>query len=153
METISVHSWGLDWAWGVPLIILSILIHVVGLKYIGDSVVNLQSRLKLRSSAGGVNVAVVGAMALLMIMLHSSEVMAWAIAYRILDALPDAKTSMLYSLGAMTTYGHAEIFLRPKWQLLGAMEALDGMFLFGLTTAFMFAIFQSIGAFERHRRA
>jgi len=38
---------------------------------------------------------------------------------------------MLYSLSAMTTYGHANLFLKDRWQLMGALEALNGMLLFG----------------------
>jgi hypothetical protein len=51
---------------------------------------------------------------------------------------------MLYSLGAITSYGHAKLSLQDQWQLLGALEALNGMLLFGLSTAFMFAIIQSV---------
>jgi hypothetical protein len=51
---------------------------------------------------------------------------------------------MLYSLSALTTYGHANIFLDTKWQMMGALEALNGMLLFGLTTAFLFAMIQRV---------
>jgi hypothetical protein len=51
---------------------------------------------------------------------------------------------MLYSLGAITSYGHAQIFVDPHWQMLGAFEALNGMILFGLTTAFLFGLVQKI---------
>jgi hypothetical protein len=49
---------------------------------------------------------------------------------------------MLYSLNAMTTYGHVEIFLAQHRRLMGALEALNGMMLFGLTTAFLFGVLQ-----------
>jgi hypothetical protein len=42
----------------------------------------------------------------------------------------------------MTTFGHAEIFLATHWRLMGALEALNGVMLFGLTTAFLFAVIQ-----------
>jgi hypothetical protein len=61
---------------------------------------------------------------------------------------------MLYSLSAMTTYGHANLYLKDHWRLMGALEALNGMLLFGLTTAFLFAMIQTIwplGSKERHR--
>jgi hypothetical protein len=51
---------------------------------------------------------------------------------------------MLYSLSAMTTYGHANLFLAPHWQMMGALEALNGMMLFGLTTAFLFSVIQTV---------
>jgi hypothetical protein len=61
---------------------------------------------------------------------------------------------MLYSLSAMTSYGHANLFLNNRWQLMGALEALNGMLLFGLTTAFLFAMIQRIwplGSRDHHR--
>jgi len=88
--------------------------------------------------------------------LHAIEAAARAGAYRVLGALPDSKSAMLYSLSAMTTYGHANIFLEPHWQMMGALEALNGMLLFGLTTAFLFAMIQEVwpvGSRERHRRS
>ena len=47
---------------------------------------------------------------------------------------------MLYSLNAITSYGHASVSLENQWELLGALEALNGWLLFGLTTAFLFAM-------------
>ena len=66
--------------------------------------------------------------------------MIWAAAYRYLGALPDTQSAVLYSMSAMTSYGHANIFLEARWQLMGALESLNGMMLFGLTTAFLFAM-------------
>jgi hypothetical protein len=51
---------------------------------------------------------------------------------------------MLYSLKAMTTCGHANITLDLHWQMMGTLEALNGVILFGLTTAFLFSVIQSI---------
>jgi hypothetical protein len=87
-------------------------------------------------------------------MLHGLEAGIWAAAYRLLGALPDNRSAMLYSVGAMTTYGHANIFLENRWQMMGALEALDGMLLFGLTTAFLFAMIQRVWPLgsRQHRR-
>jgi hypothetical protein len=51
---------------------------------------------------------------------------------------------MLYSISAMTTFGHANLYLENRWQMMGALEALNGLILFGITTAFMFAIIQRV---------
>jgi hypothetical protein len=32
--------------------------------------------------------------------------------------------------------------LQPHWQLMGALEAADGMLLFGMSTAFIFTVMQ-----------
>jgi len=34
------------------------------------------------------------------------------------------------------------VFLEERWQLMGALEALNGIILFGMTTAFLFAAIQ-----------
>ncbi len=51
---------------------------------------------------------------------------------------------MLYSLNAITTYGHSDVALSGHWQLMGALEALNGMLLFGLSTAFLYGILQRV---------
>jgi hypothetical protein len=60
-------------------------------------------------------------------------------------ALSDFGTAMLYSLSAITSYGHVEVLLAPRWRLMGAIEDLNGIMLFGLTTAFFFNVFQTVG--------
>ena len=81
--------------------------------------------------------------------LHGAEAAAWAAAYLFLGVVPDPKSATLYSLNAMTTYGHESVSLAQHWQMMGALEALNGMLLFGLTTAFLFAMIQEVWQFHR----
>ena len=97
-------------------------------------------------------IAVIGRAALLATVLHGLEAGLWAVAYRGLDALPDSRSAMLYSLSAMSSYGHANLYLRDQWQLMGAFEALNGMLLFGLTTASLFAMIREVWDMERRER-
>jgi hypothetical protein len=43
----------------------------------------------------------------------------------------------------MTTRGASGLTLPSHWQMLGALEAVDGMLLFGVSTAFVFAVIQT----------
>ena len=56
---------------------------------------------------------------------------------------------MLYSLDAITSYGHAAIFLADRWRLLGAIEAVNGLILFGLITAFLYAAIHEVWPLRR----
>jgi hypothetical protein len=85
-----------------------------------------------------------GVTALCAALLHGIEALMWAVAYLLLGALPDHRAAVLYSLGAMTTFGNADLHLARHWQLMGVLEASNGWILFGLTTAFMFTIMQAI---------
>jgi len=137
-------AWNADWAWSLPLIVLNVVIHVLGLGLIHERVVRGLSGAMDRRHFTAVFAVVMGATALLATILHAIEGTIWAAAYRLLGALPDNKSAMLYSLSAITSYGHANIFLEPHWQMMGALEALNGMLLFGLTTAFLFAMIQEV---------
>ena len=143
-----------DWTWSLPLIVLTVVIHVCGLALIGGKFVNVLGEPLDRRRFILKFAVVIGGAALLASVLHGIEGAIWAAAYRFLGALPDNRSAMLYSLSAMTTYGHANLYLKAHWQLMGALEALDGMLLFGLTTAFLFAMIQSVwplGSRQRHR--
>jgi len=154
MHPSGVGTWTGDWAWSLPLIVLTVMIHVCGLAVIGEKVVEALGESADRRRFMLKFALVMGTTSLLATILHGIEGAIWAAAYRFLGALPDDRTAMLYSISAMTTYGHAALYLKDRWQLMGALEALNGVLLFGLTTAFMFAMIQRawpLGSRERHR--
>lgn len=144
MEATSISTWSGNWAWSLPLIVLTVAIHSFGLRQVdlrvsrilGGSATNRVPRLTLAT--------IMPSTALCAAILHGVEASIWAAAYFLLSALPDTKSAMLYSLNAMTSYGHAEVYLRLHWQLMGALEALNGLILFGLTTAFLFTVMQKV---------
>ena len=142
-------TWAMDWGWSLPLILVNVLMHVCGLTMIHDVVVGrLQDRSDRRiflvKFTGITGIAVV-----LMIVLHWLEAVTWALAYRLLEALPDIKTAMLFSLGAMTGFGASNVSLPPHWHMMGVLQSLAGLLLFGLTTAFMFAMIQAVWPAQR----
>jgi hypothetical protein len=137
-------NWCADWAWGLPLIVLTVIIHVVALGLISQRVIRVTSGTIARRSPIYEFVLIVGAATLSGSILHGIEAGIWAAAYRFLGALPDNKSAMLYSLNAITSYGHASLSLEAHWELMGAIEALNGWLLFGLTTAFLFGLIQRV---------
>jgi hypothetical protein len=154
MHPTGVGTWTGDWAWSLPLIVLTVVIHVCGLAVIGESVVKVLGESVDRRRFMIKFAIVMAVTSLLATILHGIEGAIWAAAYWFLAALPDARTAMLYSISAMTSYGHAALFLKDRWQMMGALEALNGMLLFGLTTAFLFAMIQRvwpIGSRDHHR--
>jgi len=153
MNAVNVGAWSTNWVWSLPLIVLTVVMHVIGLGLVNESLVRTLSGTMERGGFMAKFSVVMGITALLATLLHGVEAATWAAAYRLLGILPDSKSAILYSLGAMTTYGHANLFLKEQWQLMGAPEALNGMLLFGLTTAFLFAMIQKVwplGSRGRH---
>lgn len=151
MNPGTVAAWGADWAWGLPLIVLTVVFHAGGLGLISKDLNSRLSRELPRHRSFAAIVAI-GSTALSATILHALEAAMWAGTYRLVGASPDRKTAMLYSLNAMTSYGHASLYLEPRWQMMGALEALNGWILFGLTTAFLFVIFQKAWPHTRSER-
>ncbi len=141
-------SWDNNWAWALPLIVLTLILHVVGLALINVRMVRALSHFRASRRFFPMFVFVMGVTALLAILLLAFEAALWAAAYCSLGALPDGRTAMLYSLNAMTSYGHTDLVLAPHWRLMGALEALDGMLLFGLTTAFLYGHIRQVWPVE-----
>ena len=141
---VIVHplNWGADWEWGLPLIVLNVVIHVIGLGLMRRRVDRVAAGAIVKRRPISTFVLVMAATTLGATTMHAMEAGIWAVAFRILNALPDNKSAMLYSLNAITSYGHTDLSLGAHWELMGAMEALNGWLLFGLTTAFLFGILE-----------
>ena len=80
--------------------------------------------------------------AVLLAVLHGIEAAVWAAAYVWLGALNSPQDAILYSLDSMATRGASGLRLEQHWRMMGALEAFDGMLLFGISTAFIFAVMQ-----------
>ena len=137
-------DWASDWLVSVPLIVLSVTLHVGGLAFMNELVIEALERRRRGRHFFLMFGFVVGGVTLLTVALHALGAAIWALAYLGLGILPDQRSAMLYSISAMTTYGHHDIFLPNGWQMMGALESLTGMLLFGLTTAFLFAVIQKV---------
>ncbi|WP_424363176.1 hypothetical protein [Methylocystis parvus] len=131
--------WGGDWLWGLPVIVLTITLHICVFVFVERM---LARSLKTRERHAAYRIASITLVALIAIALHAFEALIWAVLFVFVKALPDPRDAVLYSLSSITAFGHAPLFLDKRWQLLGAMEAMNGVILFGLTTAFLFAAVQ-----------
>jgi hypothetical protein len=88
-------------------------------------------------------IGLVAAAGLLLAVLHGIEAAVWAAAYLWLGALDSPLDALLYSVDSMSTRGASGLTLEGHWRMVGALEAVDGMLLFGISTAFIFALMHS----------
>jgi hypothetical protein len=134
-----VH-WFNNWIWGVPLIVLTVLVHTFGLLAMRNRMVRaLATYYDDENFSLGFAFAM-GASVLLVTILLAAEATLWALVYVAIGAASDPARAMLYSLEALTTFGHSDVYLAPQWQFLGALEALNGVILIGLSTAFIYSL-------------
>ncbi|MBV8458014.1 MAG: hypothetical protein JO122_15520 [Acetobacteraceae bacterium] len=68
-------------------------------------------------------------------------------------ALGSPADAILYSVDSISTRGASGITLERHWRTMGALEAMDGMLLFGISTAYIFAVLQEYWPLMTRRRS
>ena len=137
-----------NWAWGLSLIALTIAMHGAGIILMALRGLNIRARIESRNHltlprAAAIQIGLIGTVGLLLAALHGVEAALWAAAYWWLGALSSPAEALLYSVDSMSTRGASGLTLEPHWRMMGALEAMDGMLLFGISTAYIFAMMQA----------
>ena len=69
---------------------------------------------------------------------HTVEVFVWSLLYRILGVVNS--DVVYFAFVNYTTLGYGDILPAPQWRLLGPLAAMNGILLFGWSTAVIFEI-------------
>ena len=73
------------------------------------------------------------------------QMAAWAVLYRMLGQFEDFETALYFSGVTFTSLGYGDLTLPKRLRILSAMEAADGLMMFGVISAvFMHALTHSI---------
>ena len=142
METLDYPSW----RWGLSLIALTMAIHAAAVVMMGIAAVKIRLRLETRGFVLWhlipIMTCIVGVMGLLLAVVLVIECGIWAVAYLWLGALDSPLDALLFSIDSMSTRGASGLTLQRHWQLMGALESVNGMLLFGVSTAWLFTVAQ-----------
>jgi len=71
---------------------------------------------------------------------HALEVIVWSLAYSVVDAAPQSANLVYFAFVNYTTLGYGDIVPVERWRLLGPMTAMNGVLLFGWSTAVIFEV-------------
>ena len=71
---------------------------------------------------------------------HVFEVIVWSLAYGIIDVAPTGADLVYFAFVNYTTLGYGDVVPVERWQLLGPMTAMNGVLLFGWSTAVIFQV-------------
>jgi hypothetical protein len=139
---------------GLSLIVVTIAIHttaVVLMAFGLETRVRVDAHQPDRLRAVPAMIVHIGAVALTLAALHGVESVLWATAYWGLGALDSLADASVYSLATMTTFEIPGLTVPPRFQMLSALEAMNGVLLFGISTAFLFAVIQAHWQLISHR--
>jgi ion channel len=71
---------------------------------------------------------------------HGLEVAVWALAYALVGAAPAGSDLLYFAFVNYTTLGYGDVTPVKAWQLLGPMAAMNGILMFGWSTAVLFDV-------------
>lgn len=105
-------------------------------------------RYELRHGRGGVlfwrDVGIVAVVALVAFAAHLIAVATWAVVFTLYGEFSQLSAALYHSAMNYTTLGDSDKIMSPSWRLLASLEAANGMLMFGVSTAMLFAVIQRL---------
>jgi hypothetical protein len=128
---------------GSLMISASVVFHVTVLVYLSHLLKRSASRM---THLPGLTraVAMMAFSVFIIIGVHTGEAWAWAGLYLYLQEFSSLDQALYFSVVTSTTLGYGDLTLSPKSQLLGTFEAMGGLILFGVSTAFLMEIMRRL---------
>jgi Ion channel len=75
---------------------------------------------------------------------HLIEIVIWAATYALVGAVPERVDAYYFAFVNYTTLGYGDIVPIERWRLLGPMAAMNGILLFGWSTAVIYDVLRTI---------
>jgi hypothetical protein len=117
----------------------SVLLYALSTTLLVQLVVRL-----IRSDYSGLsvwkNVVFMLLVSLVTAVVHLIQIALWAAVLLMVGAFLTFDEAFYYSAQSYTALGYGDVVISEQWRLLGPLESINGLLLFGLSTAVMFAI-------------
>lgn len=77
---------------------------------------------------------------------HLVQIAIWAVLFMYIGEFSDFMTAFYHSSVNFASLGYGDIVMSEKWRLLGALEASNGVLMFGLSAGTMLAVMTNLFA-------
>ena len=118
----------------IQCVVVAILLHVL---------VALETRRMIRPTLVWVSSLLVVVM-LIMLAGNLLQMTLWAGLFSAVGEFEDFATAFYHSVVNFATLGYGDLVMSEQRRLLGALEAINGVLMFGLTTGFLFAVLSAL---------
>jgi len=127
---------------GAILILLTTAVHAGGMSLAFRLIRNYATVAGSRLHLG--RVFEVGRVVLIMYLVAIVEVLIWGAAYLVLGIVEGIEKAIYFSAVTFTTLGYGDVVLDGGRRLLSAIEAVNGIIMFGWSTAIVIAVVQRV---------
>jgi Ion channel len=105
-------------------------------------------RYELRLGRAGVlfwrDVGIVAAATVVALAAHLIAIATWALVFTLCGEFSELAPALYHSGMNYTTLGDSDKVMSQSWRLLASFEAANGMLMFGVSTAMLFAVIQRL---------
>lgn len=130
-------------ALGAALIVVTVVIHALAMRA-ALQIVHWAHAERWNLRAAWTITWLTAAVVVMMFLATMVEALIWAWTYLAVGAFETLEPALYFSLVAFTTVGFSDMVLEPPWRILSAIEAANGVMLFGWTTALIFWFLQRL---------
>ena len=133
---------------GSALVAFTVLIHTAGLILIAAVTPPLARWFGFHNHDVGRTLVMTGTVLGILAVL-TVEIWSWALAYIWLGVTAGFNDALILSTAMFSTIGYGEIHIAPAWQLITALEGINGFLMIGWSTAYLVAAATKHGPFRR----
>jgi hypothetical protein len=136
---------------GMSTTLVNIVIHALIMAAV-TRVAHRASLVTETASARSRLVLVMMAVVTVLTLAHIVEIAVWAGVYAVFDAVQRGADAFYFAFVNYTTLGYGDILPVEYWRLLGPMAAMNGILLFGWSSAVIYDVLRTITLAEAARQ-
>ena len=119
-----------DLVFGGAMLVIIVLMHATGVRFITNHVVARWQTIMKRPTAWRADL-LMSSSVFVLLALHLSEMLAWAAALVYSGLVADWRTAGFFAGNTYTTVGYGAFVLPNGWRMLAPIIAISGLFTFG----------------------
>jgi hypothetical protein len=108
------------------------------------SLIRRERRLGRAGAGALIDLAIVAQAIGLAFMAHLIAIAVWAVLLVIVGEFHEFGDAFYQSAVNYTSLGYGDVLMTPSWRLLGPLETANGMLMFGVSAAMVFAVMQRL---------
>lgn len=136
---------------GCATVFISMGIQVAVVVYMIRYLLKIMRRGGRKTEGFGFDTYVISLVLLILFVGHLVQIAIWAGLFMFLGEFSIFETAFYHSAVNFASLGYGDIIMSEKWRLLGALEASNGVLMFGLSAGTLLAVMTRL--FARHKDA
>ena len=135
---------------GIGTLFVSMAIQVFVVVITARYLIGIMHREDRRTDGFGFDTYVIGIVLLILFAGNLVQIATWASLFMYLGEFNDFLTAFYHSTVNFSSLGYGDIVMSEKWRLLGALEASNGVLMFGVTGGLVLSVMSQM--FTRHKK-